>query len=173
MTLTASCLPCKLLHYHYASLALCFSSEPKLQNINNSAAAVKCRFQTAVNVSQEEDILSCFPPRIIVNSHIFAGCLIIHPNRGRSTVHSRLMFISGSNLGRIRFTCMQNAFVNLVMFRNKHYTFCCCKRSWSNGPVVTNIRSTKYKISSSCNPSFMCINHSSFQKQSTESLPAH
>lgn len=62
VTLTASCLPRKLLHNDYACLTLCFSSEPKLQNINNSSAAVKCRFQNAANVSQMGNMLSCFPP---------------------------------------------------------------------------------------------------------------
>lgn len=45
----------------HASHTLCFSSEPKLRNINNSSTAVKCRFQNAVNVSQEEMNLSRFP----------------------------------------------------------------------------------------------------------------
>lgn len=49
----------KPLNYDYTSLTLCFSSEPKLQNINNSSEAVKCRFQNAVNISQEANNLSC------------------------------------------------------------------------------------------------------------------
>lgn len=56
MTLTASCDTVIM-----RPGALYFSSKPKLQNINNSTAAVKCRFQSAVNISQEENILCRLP----------------------------------------------------------------------------------------------------------------
>lgn len=110
VTLTPSCLSHTLpLHHDYESLTLCFSSEPKLHDINNSRAAVKHSFPNAVNISQEENIFAVSPSWI--NSHISAGCLIIHPNRGRSTVHSRLMLLSGSNLCRIRSARMLNSIV--------------------------------------------------------------
>lgn len=44
-TSSASCLPSARLQHDYASLALCFSSELKLQDVNSSGAAAQCRPQ--------------------------------------------------------------------------------------------------------------------------------
>lgn len=83
-------------------------------------------------------------------SPIFAGCFSIHPNRGRSAFQSQFTLISGSNLCRIEFTCMQNALVKLVMFRNKHYIFCSYneKRNWPSGAVlqISDNQTTKFQV---------------------------
>lgn len=68
MTLAASCLSHKLLHYDYACLSLCFSSQPKPQNTNNGRAAVECRFHNEEKVSQDQNNVSFHFLWVKVNS---------------------------------------------------------------------------------------------------------